>query len=74
MEETKKVKQRKEIKKVKQILEQEKQNAFTLQTVYTMIILNWQWLVLSLIICLGAAAIYLRYKTPIYQTSAKVLI
>ncbi len=37
-------------------------------------VLNWQWFVLSVIICVGIAAIYVRYATPAYQVKAKVLI
>lgn len=49
-------------------------SAFNFQTIYTAVILNWKWFILSIIICLGIAAIYLRYATPIYQASAKLLI
>ncbi|MGI6223707.1 MAG: GumC family protein [Prevotella sp.] len=42
--------------------------------IYTTLILNWKWFLVSLIICLGAAALYLRYATPIYRASAKLLI
>lgn len=45
-----------------------------LGAIYATLILNWKWFVLSLIICLGFAAIYLRYTTPMYQASAKLLI
>lgn len=45
-----------------------------LGAIYATLILNWKWFVLSLIICLGATAIYLRYTTPMYQASAKLLI
>lgn len=45
-----------------------------LGAIYATLILNWKWFILSLIICLGAAAIYLRYTTPMYQASAKLLI
>ena len=55
-------------------LEQEEKSTFDFQTIYTTLILNWKWFVLSLIICLGIAAIYLRYKTPVYQAYAKMLI
>lgn len=48
--------------------------SFDFTTIYTILVLNWKWYVLSLIIFLGLAAIYLRYTTPIYQTSAKILI
>ena len=37
-------------------------------------ILNWQWFLLSLIITMSAAMIYVRYSLPVYQVSAKVLI
>ncbi len=54
--------------------EQEENSSFDLRVVYTALLLNWKWFVLSLIICLGAAAVYLRYATPVYQLSAKMLI
>ncbi|MCI7340793.1 MAG: polysaccharide biosynthesis tyrosine autokinase [Prevotella sp.] len=54
--------------------EKEEQSAFDFAAIYTTIILNWKWFALSLIICLGVAAIYLRYTTPIYQAYAKLLI
>lgn len=53
---------------------EENKFSFDFVALLTTIILNWKWFVLSLIICLGTAAIYLRYKTPIYQASAKLLI
>lgn len=56
------------------ILENEEKSSFDFATIYTVLILNWKWFVLSLIICMGAAHIYLRYATPIYQSAAKLLI
>ena len=56
------------------IQENEEKSSFDFATVYTVLILNWKWFVLSLIICMGAAHIYLRYATPIYQSAAKLLI
>lgn len=54
--------------------EEEEKSSFNLKTLYTILILNWKWFVLSAVICLGVAYIYLRYTTPIYQTQAKLLI
>ena len=54
--------------------QEEEKSSIDFATIYTTLILNWKWFLLSLIICLGTAAIYLRYKTPIYQASAKLLI
>lgn len=38
------------------------------------VILHWQWFVISVIICLGLAFAYLRYKPSIYASWTKVLI
>lgn len=67
MEETRKV-------EVDLAAQEEEHSAFDFATIYTTLVLNWKWFMLSLIICLGVAAIYLRYTTPIYQASAKLLI
>lgn len=57
--------------------EQEKQGIasfFDFAALYRTVILNWYWFVLSLIIFGGIGAIYLRYTTPLYQSTAKLLI
>lgn len=54
--------------------EEHGKSLFNFQLIYRTIILNWYWFVLSIIICIGLSAIYLRYVTPIYQTQAKLLI
>jgi len=59
---------------VMQQIEQDEVPTFSFQAIYKALVLNWQWVLLSLIICLGLAAIYLRYSTPTYQAFAKVLI
>ena len=55
-------------------IEKEESSSLDFQTIYTMLILNWKWFVLSVILCLGCGIIYLRYKTPMYQAQAKLLI
>lgn len=59
---------------VENATEQEGKSLFDFQTIYTTLILNWKWFLLSLIICLSFAAIYLRYTTPVYQAFAKLII
>ena len=57
--------------------EQEKEGVtsfFDFAALYRTVILNWYWSVLSLIIFGGIGAIYLRYTTPLYQSTAKLLI
>lgn len=54
--------------------EDNEQSSFNFQKLYTIFILNWKWFVLSIIICVGISYLYLRYKTPVYSTTAKLLI
>lgn len=56
------------------IQEQEEKSAIDFQLIYSTVILNWKWFVLSLIVCLGLGYMYLKYKTPSFQTTTKVLI
>ena len=53
---------------------EEEKSSIDFAAIYTALILNWKWFLVSLIICLGVAVIYLRYTTPIYRASAKLLI
>lgn len=52
----------------------EEQSSFNFQTIYTAFVLNWKWFLLSIFICLGIGFLYLRYATPVYNTTAKLLI
>ena len=53
---------------------QDDKAAFDIQAIIRTLVLNWKWFLLSLVICIGSAAIYLRYTTPVYQAFAKLLI
>lgn len=61
-------------KNIYAVEEDSEQSSFNFQKLYTIFILNWKWFVLSIIICLGCSHLYLRYKSPVYATSAKLLI
>ena len=70
-----------EIKKVEQTTEgfdsvamQEEESSFDIRTIFTLIVLNWQWFLLSMFIFVCGALLYLRYATPTYQVSVKMLI
>ena len=52
----------------------EEQSAFSFQNLFAMLVLNWQWFLLSLLICFCGALLYLRYAKPVYQVSAKMLV
>lgn len=53
---------------------EEESSSFNFAAIYSAIILNWQWFVLSILVCLGVATIYLRYTKPVFQASVKFLI
>ena len=38
------------------------------------LLINWKWIVLSLIVCLGMGVAYVRYTNTVYSISEKVLI
>ncbi|MBR1548984.1 MAG: polysaccharide biosynthesis tyrosine autokinase [Prevotella sp.] len=49
-------------------------SSLNFQTIFAALVLNWHWFLLSLIICVSGALIYLRYAEPVYQVSARMLI
>lgn len=56
----------------KEVVEEE--SSLNLQTIISTLIIYWQWFVVSIVICLMAAFIYLRYATPVYEVTAKILV
>ena len=53
---------------------QENQSAFSFQNLFAMLVLNWQWFLLSLFIFVCGALLYLRYTESTYEMSARMLI
>ena len=56
------------------VAQNEQESSFDIKTILTMVILNWQWFALSVFVFLCLAFVYLRYKSPVYEVSAKILI
>ncbi|MBQ8009741.1 MAG: capsid assembly protein, partial [Bacteroidaceae bacterium] len=54
--------------------EGEEHNFFSFPNLFATFILNWQWFLLTVFICLCGAFIYLRYATPQYRVTARMLI
>ncbi len=52
----------------------EEESSFDIRTIFTLIVLNWQWFILSMFIFVCGAFLYLRYTSPTYQMSVKMLI
>ena len=47
---------------------------FSFSNLFAVLVLNWQWFLLSLIIFVCGALIYLCYSEPVYKVSARMLI
>ena len=56
------------------VKDNEKASLFSFANIWRVIVLNWQWIFLSLLICLLSGWLYLRYTMPTYQMSARILI
>ena len=57
-----------------ELQKEEESGGFSLSVIWTIIVLNWQWILLSAVVALCLAYGYLRYSQPVYSTSMKVLI
>ena len=57
-----------------QLRKNKPEEEFNLYEILFKYLAYWPWFVASIIICMGCAYMYLRYSTPVYSTSAKVLI
>lgn len=54
--------------------EEENSGIFSFQNIWTLFLQNWYWVLISAIVCVSAAFVYLHFKTPVYAVSMKVLI
>lgn len=53
---------------------EEQEESINLRALLIKYLIYWPWFIASVIICLGCAFIYLRFQTPVYNTTAAVLI
>ena len=51
---------------------QEEKSAIDFQLIYTTLILNWKWFILSIILCLGLGYLYLQHAKPVFQSAANL--
>ncbi len=52
----------------------EAENGFDIREIFMLLLRYKYWFVASVVVCLAAAYVYLRYATPVYQVYSKVLI
>ncbi len=48
--------------------------AIDFKTIWSILVLNWYWFILSAVIFVAGAALYLRYEKPVYSSALKILI
>lgn len=53
---------------------EEQEESINLRALLMKYLIYWPWFIASIIICLGCAFLYLRFQTPVYNTTAAVLI
>lgn len=54
--------------------EQEEQSALDFQTIYSTLILNWKWFLLSIVLCCALAVAYVKLAPKVFQSSTKIFI
>ena len=47
---------------------------YDFRRLFTVVVLHWPWFIASLLACLLAAVVFLRYATPTYKIKAKILV
>ena len=57
-----------------QVRKRAPEEEFNLYEILVKYLVYWPWFIVSVVLCLGCAYMYNRYSTPLYSTSAKVLI
>lgn len=52
----------------------EEKELFNLKKLWAIFFLNWYWVLLSVIVCVSLSIFYLRYASPVYAASMKILV
>ncbi len=53
---------------------EETDNKDALKSILFSYLIHWKWFVLSVVVCMAAAWVYLRYATPVYNVTATVML
>lgn len=53
---------------------EEEEGGFDFKIILMKLIIYWKWFVVSIVLCLLCAFVYLRYATPVYRIQATVMI
>lgn len=53
---------------------EDEEPGFDFKTILMKLFIYWKWILLSVVICLGCAYVYLQMQTPVYQVSGRIMI
>lgn len=53
---------------------EEEESSLNLEQLWKIVVLYWYWIVLSAVVAVGCAFIYLRYTRPVYSSNMKILV
>lgn len=52
----------------------EEEEGIDFQSLISIFLMHWKWFAASVILCMAVAFVYLRYKTPVYKITTKIMI
>lgn len=53
---------------------EDEEPGFDFKTIIMKLFIYWKWILLSIIVCLGCAYVYLQMQTPVYRVSGRIMI
>lgn len=53
---------------------EEEESGFDFKSLFIKLLINWKWILVSILVCLCCAYIYLQRQTPVYRIQATIMI
>ena len=53
---------------------EDEEPGFDFKTIIMKLFIYWKWILLSIVLCLGCAYVYLQMQTPVYRVSGRIMI
>ena len=53
---------------------EEEEGGFDIKSILVKLLINWKWIIASIIVCLCCAYVYLQRQTPVYRIQATIMI
>ena len=53
---------------------EDEEPGFDFKTILMKLFIYWKWILLSIVVSLGCAYVYLQMQTPVYRVSGRIMI